>query len=137
MNVPLLIGLSVIAGVFIVVGTGLDLRVKRAWREWRLGPMERRITAVGDEVEAWPAREADKPQVAVYDPVRGLDEPGVRGGRPLFEPPYVRLRCPGCGNTKDGWVQEDGTLEDPRDYECRSDENLPCFGKSMEVDPDA
>lgn len=35
-----------------------------------------------------------------------------------FEPPLVRFRCPICEQEKDGWVSDDGALQDRRDAFC-------------------
>lgn len=35
-----------------------------------------------------------------------------------YEPPRVRFECPNCENQWDAWVNDDGTLQDPRDKRC-------------------
>jgi len=46
------------------------------------------------------------------------------------------LKCPGCGEASDAWVNPDGTLENPKDAECRRNPNLPCFRQGMVPEED-
>ena len=44
-----------------------------------------------------------------------------------YNPPRETIACPGCKDSWDAWVNEDGTLEDPRDANC-STEKCPRRG---------
>ena len=35
-----------------------------------------------------------------------------------YEPPLARMVCPVCGDTANAWINDDGTLQDPRDVIC-------------------
>ena len=57
-----------------------------------------------------------------------IDAPAAREPSKAFTnltPPYVRVRCTDCGEEKDAWVADDGTLEDARDaFHWHDEENI-------------
>lgn len=94
---------------------------------------EEAIKRLPQDIERWLARHTyvENPAKALSEPSLDLDPNRLRTSG--YEPPYVRFRCPKCGSEKDGWVNEDGTLEDWRDAMCLRNEQAPCFQTPMKV----